>query len=80
MTRSPSLAATSPAALSPRDRNVIVLLLISAFVVILNETILSVALPPIMDDLDLAETTAQWLTTGFMLTRSEEHTSELQSL
>ncbi|MGP9538145.1 MDR family MFS transporter [Brachybacterium sp. AOP43-C2-M15] len=54
--------------ISPRDRSVIILLLISAFVVILNETILSVALPPIMDDLDLAETTAQWLTTGFMLT------------
>ena len=68
MTRSSAPAAPSSAVLSPRDRSVIVLLLISAFVVILNETILSVALPPIMDDLDLAETTAQWLTTGFMLT------------
>ncbi|WP_341854335.1 MFS transporter [Brachybacterium sp. GPGPB12] len=68
MTRSPAPAAPPSAALSPRDRSVIVLLLISAFVVILNETILSVALPPIMDDLDLLETTAQWLTTGFMLT------------
>ena len=68
VTRSSAPAAPSSAALSPRDRSVIVLLLISAFVVILNETILSVALPPIMDDLDLAETTAQWLTTGFMLT------------
>ncbi|MGP5610148.1 MDR family MFS transporter [Brachybacterium alimentarium] len=54
--------------IDPRSRSVIILLLVSAFVVILNETILSVALPPIMDDLDLAETTAQWLTTGFMLT------------
>ncbi|APX34930.1 MFS transporter [Brachybacterium sp. P6-10-X1] len=54
--------------MAPRDRSVIILLLVSAFVVILNETILSVALPPIMDDLDLTETTAQWLTTGFMLT------------
>ena len=43
-------------ALPARDRSVIILLLISAFVVILNETILSVALPPIMDDLDLLET------------------------
>ena len=68
VTRSPAPAAPPAAALSPRDRSVIVLLLISAFVVILNETILSVALPPIMDDLDLSETTAQWLTTGFMLT------------
>ena len=54
--------------ISPRDRSVITLLLVSAFVVILNETILSVALPPIMADLDLSELTAQWLTTGFMLT------------
>ncbi|MGO2048481.1 MAG: MDR family MFS transporter [Brachybacterium tyrofermentans] len=59
---------TASDAIDPRNRSVIILLLISAFVVILNETILSVALPPIMDDLDLAETTAQWLTTGFMLT------------
>ena len=61
----PSRAADT---IDPRSRSVIILLLVSAFVVILNETILSVALPPIMDDLDLAETTAQWLTTGFMLT------------
>ena len=60
--------AHSSDAISPRNRSVITLLLVSAFVVILNETILSVALPPIMADLDLAETTAQWLTTGFMLT------------
>lgn len=69
MPHSPAAAQAPHAdALAPRDRSVIVLLLISAFVVILNETILSVALPPIMDDLGLAETTAQWLTTGFMLT------------
>ncbi|WP_209903103.1 MDR family MFS transporter [Brachybacterium sacelli] len=60
--------AHAAGAVAPRDRSVIILLLVSAFVVILNETILSVALPPIMDDLDLSETTAQWLTTGFMLT------------
>ena len=34
----------------------------------LNETILSVALPSIMTDFDIPATTAQWLTTGFMLT------------
>lgn len=65
---SAAVPAASADSLDPRDRSVIILLLISAFVVILNETILSVALPPIMEDLDLAETTAQWLTTGFMLT------------
>lgn len=60
----------SPASdrLSPRDRSVITLLLVSAFVVILNETILSVALPHIMEDLRIGASTAQWLTTAFMLT------------
>ncbi|GAA1486918.1 MDR family MFS transporter [Brachybacterium fresconis] len=69
-TREPGAPAPAhtAGAIAPRDRSVIILLLVSAFVVILNETILSVALPPIMDDLDLTETTAQWLTTGFMLT------------
>jgi DHA2 family lincomycin resistance protein-like MFS transporter len=41
---------------------------VSAFVVILNETIMSVALPRLMEDLDITASSAQWLTTGFMLT------------
>lgn len=49
-------------------RLVIGLLVVSAFVMILNETIMSVALPRLMVDLDLTASTAQWLTTGFMLT------------
>lgn len=61
-------AHPAPARLDPRDRSVITLLLISAFVVILNETILSVALPRIMHDLTIDASTAQWLTTAFMLT------------
>nr|BFF19735.1 MDR family MFS transporter [Promicromonospora thailandica] len=40
----------------------------SAFTVILNETTMSVALPPIMDELGITPTTGQWLTTAFMLT------------
>ena len=47
---------------------VIAVLVISAFVMILNETVLSVALPPLMSEFGVAATTAQWLTTGFMLT------------
>jgi DHA2 family lincomycin resistance protein-like MFS transporter len=43
-------------------------LLVGAFVVILNETAMNVALSRIMDDLAVTERTAQWLTTGFMLT------------
>ncbi|WGW14032.1 DHA2 family efflux MFS transporter permease subunit [Saxibacter everestensis] len=51
-----------------RNRKVIYLLLAAAFVVILNETILSVALPHLMNDLAVSASTAQWLSTAFMLT------------
>ena len=51
-----------------RNNLVIMLLLVSAFVVILNETIMSVALPHLMADLNITANSAQWLTTGFMLT------------
>ncbi|WP_205699139.1 DHA2 family efflux MFS transporter permease subunit [Conexibacter sp. SYSU D00693] len=44
------------------------LLVGATFVVILNETIMGVALPHLMDDLDIPATTAQWLTTAFLLT------------
>jgi DHA2 family lincomycin resistance protein-like MFS transporter len=54
--------------LSPRNRLVITLLLVSAFVVILNETIMGVAIPHLMIDLDINAAAAQWLTTAFMLT------------
>jgi DHA2 family lincomycin resistance protein-like MFS transporter len=54
--------------LDKRNRLVIRLLLISAFVVILNETIMGVAIPHLMDDLDITAGAAQWLTTAFMLT------------
>ena len=51
-----------------RTKTVIALLLVSSFVVILNETIMSVALTRLMADLSVTAGTAQWLTTGFMLT------------
>jgi len=54
--------------LPPGSKLLIGLLLVSAFVVILNETIMSVALPRLMEDLDITASSAQWLTTGFMLT------------
>ncbi|HTM78599.1 MAG TPA: MFS transporter, partial [Devosia sp.] len=53
---------------SARNKLVIGLLLVSAFVVILNETIMGVALPHLMHDLDITASAAQWLTTAFMLT------------
>lgn len=60
----------NPAAhrLSTRDRTVIGIMLIAAFVVIFNETVMSVALPRLMADLDISAGTGQWLTTAFMLT------------
>ena len=56
------------AELRSRDRKVIATLLVATFVVILNETIMGVALPVLMVDLDLTGGTVQWLTTAFMLT------------
>ncbi|NLA56083.1 MAG: multidrug efflux MFS transporter, partial [Corynebacterium humireducens] len=53
----------------PAEVKVILTVLVgSALVMFLNETILSVALPSIMEDFQIPATTAQWLTTGFMLT------------
>lgn len=49
-------------------RRVIWLLVVSAFVVILNETIMSVALPELMREFGIGAATAQWMTTAFMLT------------
>ena len=51
-----------------RERTVLVLLLIATFVVFLNETTMSVAIPRIMDDLGVTPSTGQWLTTAFALT------------
>lgn len=47
---------------------IIGLLVGSAFVMILNETIMSVALPALIADLRVTPATAQWLTSGFLLT------------
>jgi MFS transporter, DHA2 family, lincomycin resistance protein len=54
--------------LEPGSKLLIGVLVVAAFVMILNETIMSVALPRLMIDLDITASTAQWLTTGFLLT------------
>ncbi|MEK5475763.1 DHA2 family efflux MFS transporter permease subunit [Paenibacillus sp. FSL R5-0407] len=46
---------------------IVMALLIGAFVSILNQTLMNVALPHMMIDLKVNETTIQWLVTGFML-------------
>ncbi|WP_236557782.1 MDR family MFS transporter [Citricoccus sp. K5] len=43
-------------------------LALGAFVMILNETVLTVALPSIMADYGVSAAAGQWLTTGFLLT------------
>ncbi len=53
-----------------RNTVVIWVLIVGAFVVILNETVMGVALPHLMEDLDISAVAAQWLTTAFLLTMS----------
>lgn len=64
----PPVTPAPPATMSARDRLIIGTLLIAAFVVILNETIMGVALPRLMSELRVDESTGQWLATAFMLT------------
>lgn len=62
-------AKSAPEPPAPRTVTaVIAVLALSAFVMILNETVLSVALPPLMTEFGVPATTVQWLTTGFLLT------------
>jgi DHA2 family lincomycin resistance protein-like MFS transporter len=64
---SPATSA-APDRLSAGDKTLIGLLLVAGFTVILNETVMGVALPVLMQDLGVSAATGQWLTTGFMLT------------
>ncbi|KQQ82390.1 DHA2 family efflux MFS transporter permease subunit [Arthrobacter sp. Leaf137] len=64
-------AGTKPAApekMSRESVTIISTLLVATFVVILNETIMNVALQRLMVDLQVDAPTVQWLSTGFMLT------------
>lgn len=42
-------------------------LMVAAFIAFLNNTLLNIALPSIMNDLKVEASTVQWLTTGYML-------------
>ncbi len=61
-------AASADARLPAPHRLVIHLLLVATFVVILNETIMAVAIPRFMSAFDAPASAAQWLTTAFLLT------------
>ncbi|MDE0572802.1 DHA2 family efflux MFS transporter permease subunit [Demequina sp. B12] len=60
--------STDTESTTARDNLVIRVLIISAFTVILNETIMGVAIPHLMTDLGITAIDAQWLTTAFLLT------------
>lgn len=58
--------ATAPRE-SMKNIPLITILLSGAFITILNQTLLGTALPKIMEDLQLTESTVQWLQSVFML-------------
>lgn len=55
-------------AIARRNRTALILLLAAVFVVFLNETMMTVALPKIQEALRIDATQGQWLTTAFALT------------
>ena len=66
-----SISTTPPAAggeISRKDMRVIWLLLVAAFVAILNETTMGIAIPHLNTDLGIPPELGQWLTSAFMLT------------
>jgi MFS transporter, DHA2 family, lincomycin resistance protein len=60
--------ASEADATSARNRLVIGVLMVSTFVVILNETIIGVALPQFLKQLHIDASAGQWLSAAFMLT------------
>lgn len=53
--------------ISSRNKFIIIIMLSGAFIAVLNQTVLSPALPSIMRDLQITASEGQWLTTAFML-------------
>jgi MFS transporter, DHA2 family, lincomycin resistance protein len=66
--RAAAAPADQPDRLSRNDLFAIGVLLVSAFVIVLNETIMSVAIPVLIEDLGVNASTGQWLSTAFILT------------
>lgn len=67
-TTTPTGSIMTDAALAARNRMALILLLAAVFVVFLNETMMTVALPKIQESLHIDATQGQWLTTAFALT------------
>lgn len=65
----PTASQTDPEArLAPGSALVIGLLMVSTFIVLLNEMLLGVALPTLIVDFGITPSTGQWVTTGYLLT------------
>lgn len=59
---------STPMYQNPVERNVLIfVLMVGAFVTILNQTLLNTALPALMEYFDITTAQAQWVTTLFML-------------
>lgn len=55
------------ASTSVKRNSILIVMLMGAFVTILNQTLMNVALPSIMRDFGITASQGQWLSTGFML-------------
>lgn len=64
----PTTTTPAPGEISRSDMRVIWLLLVAAFVAILNETTMGIAIPHLNTDLGIPPELGQWLTSAFMLT------------
>lgn len=53
--------------LTSKRKITLIILILGAFVTVLNQTVVTPALPPIMTEMGIDAATAQWLTTGFTL-------------
>ena len=57
-------------AMDKRDFRIVVVMLTGVVLAVLNQTLLSPALPAIMADMNVEQTTVQWLTSGYSLTEA----------
>lgn len=64
---STALAIISEPAKEVKLGKILFVLMFGMFIAILNQTVINVLLPLIMTDFGISTSTAQWLTTGFML-------------
>ena len=56
--------------ISKREMGIVVVMLTGVVLAVLNQTLLSPALPAIMADMGVEQTTVQWLTSGYSLTEA----------